>query len=283
MREGGAWAEGLMDCGDGPAPAAAQPPLADPLQALAALSRRQQAQELRERALAAPAVRAALAHPGHPPGAALLHHGPTMVPVGGAAPRPLPLTCAAGLAGGAEGDWQQAPAPPPFFGAPPVPWFVGMPQAQHPAALPFGFFPGTASAGMAVPQLAGGAAYQQAEPHASGSGSGGVSDGTTLRLRSSFDSASGGSSRHAPKRQLGALQWGQPPAPEGEDCCDAPSDGSDVEDGGLGRQHSQTQAGAAHRPGPNCDMLWLGLACRVFIVLPACITCSLLCPPAPPL
>ncbi|KAI7840142.1 hypothetical protein COHA_005925 [Chlorella ohadii] len=63
MRDGGAWAEGLMDCGDGaPAQHNSQPPAADPMQTLLALSRRQQAQDLEQQAQAAPASLTAAVH-----------------------------------------------------------------------------------------------------------------------------------------------------------------------------------------------------------------------------
>ncbi len=248
MRDGGAWAEGLMDCGDvGPAQHNSQPPAADPMQTLLALSRRQQAQDLEQQAQAAPAVRAALAHPGQPPRSALMH--PAMVPVAGGGP----LSCAAGLAAGNDSQWppaQQPAAPLPFFGvpagaAPPLPWFVSMPPLAHPAAPPLNFYPPDAAG-----QLA--AMPPQCEAHASGSGSVGFSDGTTLRMRSSLDSGSGstlptGAGR--PRRSAAAATvpfYGMPLGGEFEESHDAPSDSSDVEDGGgdrMERQHSLTQVG----------------------------------------
>lgn len=239
-----------MDCGDGAAVAhPSQPPAADPMQTLLALSRRQQAQDLEQQAQAAPAVRAALAHPGQPPRGAFMH--PAMVPVAGGGP----VSCAAGLACGTNSQWppaQQPAGPLPFFGvpaggAPPLPWFVSMPpMAQH-APPPLGLYPADAAGQLAPAQLA--AMQPPAEAHASGSGSVGFSDGTTLRMRSSLDSGSGstlptGAGR--PRRSAAATVpfCGMPLGGEFEETRDAPSDSSDVEDGGgdhLERQHSHTQ------------------------------------------
>lgn len=254
MRDGGAWAESLMDCGDGAAAQGSQPPAADPMQTLLALSRRQQAQDLEQQAQAAPAVRAALAHPGQPARGALMHPGPAMVPVSGG----RPLTCAEGLACGTNSQWppaqQQpagqlsfygAPAGVPPGGAPQLPWFVSMPALVHPAPPPLNFYQPDDAAPL-VP------AQPQGEGHASASGSVGFSDGTTLRMRSSLDSGSGstlppisGRPRHSAAAMVPFC--GMPLGGEFEESRDAPSDSSDVEDGGgdrMERQHSLAQVGA---------------------------------------
>lgn len=249
MRDGGAWAEGLMDCGD-----SSQPAAGDAMQTLLALSRAQQAQDLEQQAQAAPAVRAALAHPGQPFRGALMHPGPAMVPVGGDGP----LTCAAGLACGTDSRWPPAPQPaaalpffgaprsvPPGGGAPPLPWFVSQPPLAAPAPPPLNFYPPDAGGPLSAAQLA--AMQQQgAEGQlASGSGSVGFSDGTTLRMRSSLDSVSGSWAAAGRPHRAGAATVPLYGMPLGEfvDSLEAPSDSSDVEDGGdrMDRQHSVAQ------------------------------------------
>lgn len=277
MRDGGAWAESLMDCGDGAVAQGSQPPAADPMQTLLALSRRQQAQDLEQQAQAAPAVRAALAHPGQPARGALMHPGPAMVPVSGG----RPLTCAEGLACGTDSQWppaQQQPAGQlPFYGAPagvppggapPLPWFVSMPSMVHPAPPPLNFYQPDDAVPLAPAQ-------PQGEGRASASGSVGFSDGTTLRMRSSLDSGSGstlppisGRPRHSAAAMVPFC--GMPLGGEFEESRDAPSDSSDVEDGGgdrMERQHSLAQVGVF--PGCwqlACSAARLHAACMVTVL-----------------
>lgn len=281
-----------MDC-EAPATAAARPSPAgpQPLHALMALSQKHQAAAPSP---LQPAVRALLMHPpgadaGDAAARPLPHPSQLMVPVGGleAASQkgerePQQLTCAASLAAAPSGSgasWLMGSVP-----------LSAQPQQRHPQQSPLlsllspsGVFAAAAPLPPPQPwQLSMQAmAQQQApraglpEPNCSGSGSGsvGASDGTTVFLRSSFDSTSSvlqpplGPHAHAPVCYP-AFLLPQPPlvyAPaaagvarpalassaEAQWALDAPSDCSDVEDERmderLDRQHSQAQVGARRR------------------------------------
>ncbi|KAL4442660.1 hypothetical protein ABPG77_006654, partial [Micractinium sp. CCAP 211/92] len=260
MREGAAWAEGLVMEGHlSPAPTAgtavAAPPAAGAAAGddggspdlgpatLAAVSRRQQREAEQDAAMSEmqPAMRALLMHPG------VAGSKQLMIPVCGAAPpppvgspapargpAPQGLSCAAALAasrpGGCPPAWShpqlvaqhffQQPghfgiprgAAPPFayFQAPPVSFVPAPPADCSPqasldvAAAPAWQQPHHQHSGGAYVPLpnSGGPACMTlmplAQPNISGaSGSANASDSTSLRLRSSFESDTGGSGARA--------------------------------------------------------------------------------------